>query len=276
MQSKKQRLIEIEEVMEEENIGLGGWLFFVQVGMVLQLLLCLAGIVYSKGDSLKIIGFAIPIILVFAALFSFYRQSKSFRWLFIASTLVLAMDGFLLVEPYNMGFHYSWLSFILVLYIAAIVCLFSSKRLKATFCERGKHIELERRKNLVGTGGWLSLFQLYLFLTFAELFVLIAGLIATFIREDIALANIDALGVLHLVLIPVLMATIVVCLVLFNKRKLAFRYVYIASAALYFVFKLLTTQSHYPVLQIIIGLILHGLVIFALFKSYRVKNTFVK
>ena len=280
MQSKKQRLNEIEEIMDEEKIGFGGWLFFVQAGMALQVVFCFLGIVFglNYGNTSYTIAFVIPVILAAGALISFYRQSKHFRWFFIAATAVLLLDGLLFFkqEGINMVFYNILLLIYLVPYIVVIICLFFSNRVDRTFCDRGKQIVMERRKNLVGTDGWLFFVLLYLFLMLANFFVLLAGVVTALLKNKMVITEIKAPGVLYIVLIAVVLAAVVICIALFIKRRLVFRYVYIGVAIMFFVLKASTLQFDYPVLQTTLEFIAQGLVIFALFNSYRVKNTFVK
>lgn len=274
MKSKKQRLNEIEEIMSEENIGLNGWLFFVQVAMIIQIVFCLGGILYFDG---YLIAFAIPLILASAALVSFYKQNKSFRLLFVAATVALVIDGFFIVTPVgiaNKGLYNVMLLIHLAPFIAACICLFFSKRFKATFCETGKEMELERRKNLVGTNGWLLFVLLQLFVMLPDLFILLLRTIIAFSRDKIILTAIKASSITYLVLIPIALAAVVICISLLRKRKQAFRFVYIACVVLYTPIKLLSIQSSYLMLFVIIWIVVQGIIIFALFNSYRVKNTF--
>ena len=274
--SKKQRLYEIEEIMNKENIGLSGWLLFVLAGLIFEIVLCLAGIFCIDG---YIIAFAIPLILASAALVCFYKQNKNFRWLYIAETadltivglFVVSFDNFVNMQAYNIMLliHFAPL-------YASCIYLLVAKRFKATFCETGKEIVLERRKNLVGTDGWLLIVLLQLFMMLSELIVLLTQVVTAFFRYNIITTGIKTSGIPYLMLIPIALVVVFICIVLFRKRKLKFRFVYIACVVLYSPIKLMSIQSSYLIFFIIVWAAVQGIIIYALFNSHRVKNTFAK
>jgi hypothetical protein len=105
-------------------------------------------------------------------------------------------------------------------------------------------------ENLYGLGGWLIWFQFTLYASILNLF---------FFPTDVVLS----VGFI---------ALIVICLYFFYKRRVLFRYVYIAIIVLILILdtRWLPYSSTYMIAQAIEG----GIVTIALFLSRRVRNTF--
>ena len=259
----------IENIKEKERIGFGGWLGFVQAGMILILTLCYTGLYFAIVDSLylNILMFSLPLILIIFAMIQFYRYQISFRWLLIFSTMLLAINAYFIVGVHKTS-HYVTVSIFLAIYIVMIVLLFISQRVKNTFSARGQQIELERRKRLVGLDGWLFSFQLILVLSASNLIITLFQYIGLSVHTSSTIV----LPVYDIAIILILLIAIAICLVLFYKRKMSFKYAFIAVAVLNIISGLLHNSSH--IIQVLTGIMIYGLLILALFKSHRVKNTF--
>ncbi len=112
----------------------------------------------------------------------------------------------------------------------------------------------EKTAALRGFGGWLILFQLRIYLgILLSIYILIAY------RHDI----------LFLIAFIITLVPIAVCMVLFYRKKLLFRTVYIVRAALGLACACMISIPYF--LGTVAG---EGIIVYALFSSNRINNTF--
>ena len=160
--------------------------------------------------------------------------------------------------------------------------------------------EIER-KELRGLGGWLTLFQIYIIYgaaNYGAAFIILPLMVAYYIRSPIFYL----FDVLHIDFMPYFIAIIaisfvllIVCMLLFYKRKMAFRTVFVIESAVMILcmiifytqgldsmFGFFDEDSWFlnVALRIIFTASMHVAIlpkialVIALFKSKRVKNTF--
>lgn len=113
----------------------------------------------------------------------------------------------------------------------------------------------EKTAALRGLGGWLILFQLRIYLgILLSIYILIAY------RHDI----------LFLFAFVITLAPITVCMVLFYRKKLLFRTVYTVRAA-----ALCLARAFMISIPDFLGTVIsEGIIVYALFSSNRIRNTF--
>ena len=109
----------------------------------------------------------------------------------------------------------------------------------------------ENSNEMEGIGGWLALFQVRMYMSFVPLLVLGAG---------------PMLAVLFV-------AVSALCMTLFYLRRMAFRVAYIIAAVLGIVISIAVLPAGLPFL--IVQLVLEAAIIPALYRSHRVKATFI-
>lgn len=110
----------------------------------------------------------------------------------------------------------------------------------------------ENSNEIEGIGGWLALFQVRMYMGLVALLVLGAS---------------PALVVLFV-------AVSALCMTLFYLRRMAFRAVYVVAAVLSIVVAIAALPVGWTYL--IVQLVLEAMVIPALYRSKRVKNTFIQ
>lgn len=116
----------------------------------------------------------------------------------------------------------------------------------------------ESPKQLFGLGGWLIVVQCHLWLS-----------------AIIGIWNLIEYGSSGTFIVLILMILYMICLVMFYRRNIRFRSVYIAAVAIEFLPMLIRTLIGYEngILMVIAGA-LYTLIIRGLFVSERVRNTF--
>lgn len=247
--------------------GLGGWLVF----FVLRLLgLAVSAVWLLAGNPTSV---AIILVLTVASAVLFYMYNHLFRPVYIAAAL------FLLYSIMNSALQYGPICAIGFVYIdiTMIIALFISKRVRNTFLMPGQkqydeaYIESGPpiKKELVGYYGWLSWFQVNIVCSIAiPLAMMMPG--APHLTDDIIISYI----------IPILsIIPLFVCAVLFYQRKLQFQIAYVV----YQIFWLIIIISNIYYAQeltltrvgVVLGLAIQITITIALFRSRRVKNTFV-
>ena len=119
-------------------------------------------------------------------------------------------------------------------------------------------------KILKGLDGWLGFFQFRIYTG------LVLNIIMVLANGFIDYAYMSALLYIPLVLSVLLLmySPMIVCLVLFYKKRMAFRIWYIVSATIFLVVSILSLDFS------LLGIILEIIIFIALFRSKRVKNTF--
>lgn len=248
--------------------GLGGWL----VIFVLRLLgLAVSAVWLLAGNPASL---AFILVLTVASAVLFYMRNHLFRPVYIAAAL------FLLYSIMNSGLQDEYIAAVSFVYIdiGIIIALFISKRVRNTFpMPDEKHItetdvnsgQPIAHKKLVGYYGWLAWFQVNIVCSIAiPLAMMMPGV--PHLTDDIIISYI----------IPILsIIPLFVCAVLFYQRKLQFRIAYVV----YQIFWLIIIISNIYYSQeltltrvgVVLGLAMQITITIALFRSRRVKNTFV-
>lgn len=114
-----------------------------------------------------------------------------------------------------------------------------------------------------GIGGWLAVFQIWMYMNFMAL----VGLLL--IPKIILYPMIAAF-------LAVFTAASILCMVLFYMRKMAFRIIYVVIVAVHTALIILTGYTPGPLIwESMLPFVVIGLaIVIALFTSRRVKNTF--
>ena len=137
MGEKQKREIEIDEIMDREKIGLGGWLIIFQVQIYLSMILVIIRLVcyqdiYSKLEI--IIATFLILTLTIVCLVLFYKKSIQFRIFYTVTVIIsLAYSVYVLLQT---TLTYELLTDLLTNFVASVLIvggLFTSKRVKNTF-----------------------------------------------------------------------------------------------------------------------------------------------
>lgn len=250
--------------------GPGGWLAFVQAGMALLLIWAITMLSsnISYGTVLQMIASTVLFALIVLSVVQFYRYRASFRIFLLCHMILLMVYYYTLSKHASQSISEHLIASIgFVLILIPVVILFFSERVKNTFCEQGREIikQIKDSNSPVGIDGWLVLFRLNMVVIF--LFTIIK-IIPVPDEEPLIWSTII------MILAAVL---IVICAILFYKRRIAFRIFYILTVAVISLDTVLLyihniNAYSYGFYQLTVC----GLIILALYKSQRVKNTFKK
>ena len=138
--------------------------------------------------------------------------------------------------------------------------------------------ELEGQRELKGFGGWLVLFQIYIIM-------MVVGTIPLLTSSQVSsffMGTTMASPPYHIILQAVEFVLALACMVLFYRRRKAFRLVFVVHSIFFLGISIsnrIELGTGFDILSIV-GLVLGNgaavAFIIALYKSQRVKNTFVK
>ena len=261
-----------ESNSKKKLTGLGGWLSFIQAAMVFALLSTIVLLIENLEYEyfLKAAGLLLILIFVVLAILRFYQYKRDFRLYLLASVVLFIIYYFTLSDNAQLKFSEKWqvlIAFILIL--TPVIALFFSKRVKDTFCEQAKQTihETKLKNPPVGIDGWLVLFQLNMIVILMNL----VNKIVQSVMEERLVSIITANAAIAVILV-------MLCAVLFYKRRMLFRKVYIYAVSFVVVNTILELIpfhiSHNNELIFALEVVASGFIIGALYRSERVKNTF--
>lgn len=257
---------------EEKLLGIGGWLVIVQIMMALAFIILFANLernIQARALT-KIVVLLAFIALNILCIVQFYRNRKIFRILLLCHTAVSILYFYSLSDFAERGRSDIFIMFCFALVTACVLFLFISKRVRYTFCVQGRQ-KLKRIKQQnppTGINGWLLLIQI----------LLIAYTSSAFFGIDYLVYYFEKAEILFILLYIAYLAVASLCMVLFYRKKRIFRIFYIFVSVIFlvvpnnsFITDIVSIDT-WP--RTLLGIAIHTLIVLALFKSERVKNTF--